>query len=473
MTFPGGDARTGWALFTIVALISAGCQPPPPSSDVIGQADRLSGIDNAIQFADSKHTNAPMTQPANSLGAAQAVRLALEHDPRIAAALWRVRAAESDTRQARLLPNPIITIDVRFPETGGMQATEITPTEDLIAILQMPQQIGIADNRLRESTADALTVVLDTIEEVQTAYASAQSIDAQIVEAEKRVGVIRQLSDLSHKRFDAGEGTQLDVLTLEAQRVQAETDLDDLRLTRLEQRLKLARLIGRPRSAADWTLEEWQPSPVARADESAWLDAALENRPEIKSKIWELAALGEVVKLGNLSPLAGDSLGPHAEHDPKWRVGPVLTIPVPIFDQGQEVRAKAEALRQAALDDLNQESLSVIEEVRLAYATYAASLDTARLAREQLLPLQDRQLTLAETAYKSGDADLTTLLLAETDQYDSRTKVLALQVKAAVALVQLQRAAGGAGVASRIESAATTQLATQPATQPGQTGQSP
>jgi outer membrane protein TolC len=254
MIFPGGDARTGWALFTIVALISAGCQPAPPSSDVIGQADRLSGIENAIRFADSKSPNTPTTQPVNALNRAQAVRLALEHDPRIAAALWRVRAAESDTRQARLLPNPIITIDVRFPETGGMQATEITPTEDLIAILQMPQQIGVADNRLRESTADALTVVLDTIEEVQTAYAGAQSIDAQIGEAEKRAGVIRQLSGLSHNRFDAGEGTQLDVLTLEAQRVQAETDLDDLRLTRLEQRLKLARLIGQPRSAADWTL---------------------------------------------------------------------------------------------------------------------------------------------------------------------------------------------------------------------------
>jgi len=223
-------------------------------------------------------------------------RLALAHDPRLQADLARVRAAVAESNQARLLPNPILNIDLRFPYSSGSNtAFEATLTGDLVSLLQKPGQIAAADKRLRASAADALTTALDVMSEVQQAYVAVQSVDAEIANAEKRGQILAQLRDLAKKRLDAGDGMRLDVLTLDAQIMEAQLDLSDLRLTRWEDRLTLAKLIGQPRSPAQWPLVPWEAPPAgAPATESAWIDAALKTRPELSSKRWELQALGTI-----------------------------------------------------------------------------------------------------------------------------------------------------------------------------------
>jgi cobalt-zinc-cadmium efflux system outer membrane protein len=467
MALLSGVAKPGWG-WLILGLILTGCQPP--QTDAPGQAARLTGIEGAISFHESREASPAPVIEGGTLKLDQAVRLALWQDPRIAAALARVRGAEADARQSRLLPNPILSFDIRFPEGGGQPITEVIPIEDLIAILQKPSAISAADNRLRETASDAMTTVLDVVSEVEGAYATAQSSDAEIAAAQERMKAAEKLRDLAKSRLSAGEGARLDVLTTESQRLQAVADLSDLRLARLEPRLKLARLVGQARGKADWTLEPWRSAPAPKGSEAAWIDAALANRPEIVSKLWELRALGDDVSLANLSELQGDMIGGYGEHDQTWSVGPMLTIPIPIFDMGNETRAKAVAQQRAARQDLAQQSLEVIEEVRLAYATYTASLDALTQAQTQLLPIQEQQRQQAEESYKSGDTDLTTLLQAESDLEQTRSKVAELEEKATVALVQLHRAVGGAGIAATV--ADSTQPA-GPTSQAVQAGTSP
>src|SRR5580704_18924680 len=110
-------------LWALGGLLLAGCQPAP-HVDLDAEALRLTGIDRAFSFRESE--NAAPTP--GELTVAQAVRLALIHDPRIAQAVDRVREAEADDDQARLLPNPILNIDIRLPEAGvGKTAIEIIP----------------------------------------------------------------------------------------------------------------------------------------------------------------------------------------------------------------------------------------------------------------------------------------------------------------------------------------------------------
>ena len=441
----------GW--LTLLALLSAGCQAPQP--DVAGEVRLASGLNDAIVLRSE--TRGPVDAPsatAGSLTAEQAVRLALSNDPRIQAALARVRVAQADAQQARLLPNPILNVDMRFPEGGGSAIFEATLTGDLISVLQKPRQIKAADKRLSAACAEAVTTVLDVIAEVQESYASAQAADAQIAILEQRQVIIQRLRDVAQNRLEAGEGTRLDVLTLDAQRVRLLVEASDLHLTRKQERLAVARLIGDARGSADWSLDAWRAPPAIRAAESEWVDAALIKRPEIRARAWELSALGDDVALAALAPLAGNDTGAHAEHDQTWVVGPTVTTPIPIFDFGQAARAKAVAERLAARHELAQERLKVIEDVRLAYATYAASREALQRAQEELLPLQEKQREQAELAYRSGEADLATLLLAETDLRETRSTLVDLQKKVTAATIGLQRAAGGAGVASTIEAGA-------------------
>jgi outer membrane protein TolC len=458
-------------LIALLPLLAASCNPAP-RIDLAEEIARASGVRDAMVIGvDPENPEPSPTSAPNRLTRARALRLTLEHDPRIQAAFARVRAAEADAQQARLLPNPILNVDVRFPEGGGTQVFEATLTGDLIAILSMPGHVRSADDRLRASAADALSTALDVIAEVLKSYASAQSVDAEIAVLSRRDEIARQLRDVANGRLNAGEGTRLDLLTLDAQRTQLEIDLADKLLERIQQRLALARLIGRPRDDAEWTLEPWEQPRLLHTPESAWIQTALENRPEVQSRAWELRALGEEVKLATLEPFQGGEVGAHGERDGSWAIGPTVTTPLPIFDFGQAARAKAEAQRQAAHHELAQQTNETIENVRSAYAAYLVFKGSLEAAQSRLLPLQEQQRAQAELAYRNGEADLTTLLIAENDLQETRSKLIEMQQKLTESVIQLQRAAGGAGIAAALEEAhpATLPSATQPSSIPGMT----
>lgn len=443
----------GWAGGLAVPVLLAGCAAERP--DVAGQAERLTGIENAISFRTEA---APMDWPPlpdGPLSRQQAVRLALTNDPRIQSALAKVRAAEADANQARLLPNPILTIDARWPlQSGSNFAIEPSLSMDLIAILQKPNLISAADQRLRAAAAAALVSVLDTIEEVENAYTSVRTLDNEIAISERRIERLQRLRDLSRKRLQAGEATRLDVLTFDSQWMQSRLDLSDLRLQRDQQRLTLAKLLNQPRSDANWTLQPWEaPAVRALAPESVWIEAALRNRPEVTARVWELRALGADLRLTTLSPLQGGELGAHGEKDPVWRLGPVWTTPVPIFDWGQAQRAKVRAQIVAARHDLAEQQLEIVQDVRTSYLGYVQSAAQLAYAQGQILPVQRQQLDQAQLAYQSGEADVTTLLLAENELDLTFSKIEELQEKLTLSRIKLQRAAGGAGVAEQTDAA--------------------
>jgi len=435
--------------------------------DVPAEAARATGIADAITFQKEREP-IDVREPAGStLTLNEAVCRALAHDPRIQAALARVRIAEAEAQQTRLLPNPIMNVDVHLPEGGGQAIIGATLTGDLMAMLQKPKQVTAADNRLRAGSAEAITTVLQVLSEVQESYAMVQSIEARLAVLEERRSIVARLLNLATMRLTAGEGTRLDVLTLDAQLVESAVELAQRRLERTEQRLVLARLIGEPSGAAAWQLAPWQVPPAVEAGESAWLSAAMANRPEIRAVVWELAALGDEIALTWLSPLEGGDAGMTAEHDQTWTAGPTVTSPLPIFDWGQARKAKAKAQRIEARHHLTQLQRQIVEEVRRAHAVYAESRATLHQAQSQLMPLQEKRREQAELAYKSGEADLTTLLLAEADLQATRARLVELQEKVAVAMLKLQRAVGGAGVAASVETA---WPASQPTTQAAETG---
>ncbi|HVS73583.1 MAG TPA: TolC family protein [Phycisphaerae bacterium] len=440
----------GAGVFHVAMLSLAGCQATLPN--VPADAAKLTGIQNAITFHQNTFDPADRSGITGQLTLADAIRQTLANDPRIQSALAHVRMAEADANQARLLPNPILSVDIRMPAQPGVNTTvEATLTDDLISLLQKPSQIAAADKRLRESAGDALTTVLDVLAEVQVAYATAGAIDAQIAWTNQRNDILQHVRTIAQKRLNAGDTTRLDLVTVDAQLVQARLDLADLQLQRTEQYLLLAKLTGHPRAALDWTVAPLpNPPPEAIADENAWIDAALIHRPEIASHVWELRALGDDLTTTSLAPFIGGDLGPHAEHDPLWRVGPSFTTPLPIFDWGQAGRAKVIAQRIAARHDLALEQMNIIQEVRLAYATYQQTLATLREAQAQLLPLQKQQLDQAQLAYQTGDTDLTTLLLAQTDFQTAAARLVDFQQRALIARVKLQRAAGGAAIAAQL-----------------------
>jgi outer membrane protein TolC len=88
----------------------------------------------------------------------------------------------------------------------------------------------------------------------------------------------------------------------------------------------------------------------------------------------------------------------------------------------------------------------------------ASSANLVRI-RDELIPLQQQRRSLAEDAYRAGQSDVTTLFLAEQDLRLTQAHAIDVERQAATALVHLQRAVGGFGVASTLMNAPVTNAA--------------
>jgi outer membrane protein TolC len=450
-----------------ILLALAGCQSQPSPGPVrpeISIADAIGVPGEAIAFTT---VGGPDDAPASSsefLALADAIRLALQNSPELQAALARVRGAEAEASQARLLPNPILNVALRFSTTTGTPDVDAGLAQELIAILRRPGRARVADARLRAAAADAVTAALEVVGNVRERYTGVQSLDALFAVLEERRRLVNRLLELARARQAAGEGTPLDVLTLQAQWVELDTEISDRELERRSQRLALSRLIGQPSGAADWAVSPWSP-PGRAAAESEWVAAALERRPEVQAKQWELAAREQELAQTRFVPWDDTSVGVAAERQGGWSVGPSLNMPLPVFDVGQARRAAAEAALAGARHDLTQARRAVIEEVRQAHATLLASQGNLDRVRNELIPLQQRRLDQAEAQYRAGQTDLTTLFLAEQELRAARAKQVELERRTSESLIRLQRAVGGPGVAaSRNLAGPTTAPAAPPAT---------
>ncbi|MEZ5964264.1 MAG: TolC family protein [Planctomycetota bacterium] len=431
----------------LVCLFAPGlssCWRPLPNVAVEAEILAATGVAADLTFAVEGR---PLDEPEPELGDGrlgweQALRTVVTTDPRIQEALARVRAAVAAAHQARALPNPILGLVLRWGP--GAPQVEAGLTEAVVGLLRQPRRVRIADFELRAAAAHALTVALDVVLDVQAHYAQAQAADGLVPLLEQRAQALASLLDVAESRLRNGEGTQAEVATLASQRAQLEVEVAAARAQQRESRLRLARRVGVPSSAADWRLDRWRAPDLVAGDERAWIDAALAHRAELRTLDWRLAALDDERAGAGTLPLRDASVGIEAQRSPDWFSGPSLSVPVPVFDDGSPERARLDAeiagLRHARTLAMRQ----AVEEVRVAFAAFEAQSDNLRRVREVLIPLQRRRREQAESAYRLGQADTTVLFLAEQDLRAAEAHALQLEREVSTARFRLQRAAGGA-----------------------------
>lgn len=473
-----------WCAIAGAGLLG-GCQPAPKMMDVGAALQHSLGTADAIEFRAEPGPIDSGSDLPNTLTLADAVRAALKTHPRVQAALYRVRVAEAEAQQASLLPNPVLSLLLRFPDGAGAPVIEAGLGAHLVRVLQTPGRVSAADRRLRAAAAEAMTTVLDLIAEVEQTYASVQALQASVPLLEARRELLQRLFDLAQDRLDAGESSRLEVVTLDAQRAGVEAQVHDALLDLRENELALARLIGQPSKVGGFQVSPWNASAINSVSEAAWMRAALERRPEITQRMWELAALGVDLRIARFGIFDALSVGVQTVRDrefstgPVWSGGPTISTPLPIFDWGQATRAKLTAQRIEAAHLLLDAQRQVIEEVRRACAVFNESVHELDRARTRLIPLQQERRDLAEDAFRSGQTDVTTLILAEQDLGAARARAVELELRHAAARARLNRAVGGGGIAAKlirstpdatsqdiVDINPTTWPATQPATQP-------
>lgn len=437
----------------LLCVLSWACVAPPRADvEPVAAIASAVGIDEPVRLRFVDADGGPLDEldsAGSHLTRVEAVRRALAHDPRLQAALARVRVAAAEADAARTLPNPVLDVVLRG---GDSSVIEAGFGADFIRALQRPSLARAADDALRARAAEALECALDVQAQIEQDYVIAQASAARVPLFEERLALLERWVATARARLDVGEGTRGDWVTLDAQRVELQVEIDAARLVERTQRLALARRIGEPSSPALWQLDPWVAPAAAVGDESAWIDAALASRAEIQAIRWRLSALGAELDSLRLQPWSGAQLGIDAEREDAWNLGPALSTPLPLFDDGSSARERQRALELEARHGLSLARRAIVEEVRRAFGELSASAQHHERVERHWIPLQLERRRLAEDAYRAGLTDVTPLLLAEQDLRLARTRAIEIGREAALARVRLTRAVGGPAIAARMES---------------------
>lgn len=425
-----------------VAFALTACAAPRPEVDVEAAIEAAVPA-SAIEFRAAGDPLDAAPQPRVELTRAEALRRAVERSPELQAALARVRVALAEAQLARLLPNPILDVVLRFPEGGGSAEVEAGIAADLLSILQRPRRSSAAAHRLEAAAAAALATALDVVAEVQELYVRAQTHDALVALLASRLALLERLRDVVQARLELGEGTRQDVTAFEAERAELDLELSGQRLELHRVRLALARRIGEPSSAADWPLDPWQAPPALPIEESPWIEAGLAARPDVLALAWEIRARVDETALAGSTSLTGSSVGAEAERQGDWSAGPSAAVPLPVFDTGDARSDRARAAESEARHRLTEAQRAAVEEVRGSLAEFAASQASLERVAGELLPLAERHRSDVESGFQLGHLDVTALLIAERDLQGARARQVVLEQEVSLARIRLERAVGG------------------------------
>ncbi len=443
------EARFRFAsVLSITLLAACQAQAPRPRPDVAIRA-ALGPNAPVVLLLEGLPIEGAGTD-AGRLGLDEALERGLENSPEIQAALARVRSALADADQARLLENPLLEFVLRLPDGGGRADVEVGVATDLLAILRCGRAAQGADRRLAAAVSEAVATSVAVAAEVQENYANARALDELLPILRESAAGNQRLRELARSRLRFGEASRFELTALDARAVELEVELTERERESRDERLELARRLGRPSSAALWTLDTLADPNATTGDEARWVRLALERRAEIQACHWRLSALGVDAQSGSGSAWQDFEVGVRAERGETWSAGPGVSTRLPLFDDGSARRDRAEALVLEARNELTLVQRRVVEEVRHAFAALEPAVSNIARVRDELIPLQLSRRDQVEAARRAGIVDGGAVLLAEQDLRAAQALLVEARRRAFVALVRLERAVGGAGIAKEL-----------------------
>jgi outer membrane protein, heavy metal efflux system len=386
------------------------------------------------------------------LSADEAVQIALLNNRRLQATYADLMVAQAELVQAGLLANPVFEGEFKIHEGTGDLAFEGSVVQDFIDIFQIPLRKRIAAGAFETAKLTVAGEVLDLALRTRMAYYRLQA-DQQMLELRQTVLEALEASyAVAQELRRAGNITELALLQERTQYEQAKIGLADAEAAMLADREQLAALMGLWGMQTQWTLSNRLPDPP---EEEVELDAV--ERRAIASSL-ELAAYRHRIntagrRLRLTRPFAwfpeGEA-GVAAEHSSEegWAIGPALSLPIPLFDQGQGRIATAAAQLQQARERYAAAAVDIRADARAATLRLRAARERVLYYRNVILPLRQALLEQAQLQYNAMQIGVFELLRARQQQVNAASDYIDSLRQYWIARANVQAVAAGQRIGS-------------------------
>ena len=446
------DSRRACLRLTLLlsAAFSAGCVSVP--ADHGAAKVQALAAERALQLPDPgtaagerrRLTAELQRQP---LTLSSATTLALLNNPRMALVYARLGSAAAEVLQAGRLSNPMLQGAIGFTGTAGaVDRFSFGLAQNFLDLLLLPARSRMAQAEFERAQLEAADDVLALAADVQRAYYDYLAA-RQVAALQDGIAEAADVSaDLALRLQRAGNISALELALQQTAAGQAQLDRLDATLARDNARQALLRVMGLARADAAWDTPSALPLPAALEEPLDALQArAARQRLDLQTLQRRVASVEQ--RAGSrLAVLRDGSIGVTHERgtDNTRSTGPELTLPLPLFDQGQGYRLASDAALQRARAERDAAQLDVATQVQNAAATVSAAQERLRLLHDRLLPLSAQVVARTQEQTNFMLSDTFELLAARQQQYTAWRRYIEAARDAWLARVDLARAVGGA-----------------------------
>jgi len=395
------------------------------AAPLAAQADGGLTLDEALRLSGATETST--SAPSN---------------PRIVGPQEDIAAAEAEIAQARLRPNPEVSLEVEdVAGTGafsGLRASEYTLSAGLPIELGGKRDARIAAARAEADLA-RLHGELSRSELgylVRRRYVAAVAAEAKVELAADILERDRELLRIADALVDAGREPPLRALRARAALAEAEAELKAAQADALATRFALGALWlqdAAPKVPLEFPAIEPPHDLIASY-------SGLETRIAAAERIAAEAEIDRQRSLGVPDPTVSAGVKRFEEsNDNAFVVG--VSIPLPLRNRNQgsvaaaQARARAAGAREAvAMADYRQE-------VAQARADYLSAEAKSTTLEERSLPQAEEALRLAEIGYRNGKFPLLEVLAAADTRDSIRRSIIDAREQQGAAAARLIRLA--------------------------------
>jgi outer membrane protein, heavy metal efflux system len=379
-----------------------------------------------------------------SLTLAQALDLARRRAPAILVARDRIEEARGRLLGAKVLfrENPVLDFSAGPRRLPGSTVTdyEIGASQSFELGGRRHSRITSAQADIERETASSQNTARELLRDVADAFWRA-------VAAHERLRLVTSADETSNellrgtqRRYELGDLPILDVNI--ARNAAAKTRLG-LRSAEGEQAAALGNLrifLGMTPTeplAVSGDLREHQQYQLGQ------LVAEASRRADLLAIAAELRQAEAEVSLGKGSAWPDVGLGVrHARDEGNLVTKGEVTLILPVFSRGQELRATSEARATRLRRELVAGQQAVANEVTTALDVYERNIRAAEELATNALQSLDENETLARRSYEEGEINLLDLLLIRRDTFETRLLYLNQLLEAALARVDVEARAG-------------------------------
>lgn len=413
---------TKFAITLAAAAILMGCATVPVEKSFRQVAEHTeTTTGQSIQWVGVTTQPEEVDEPVASmleggLTADEATRIAVLNNPRLQAVYEQYGIARAELVKAGLPRNPLFRGDLLY-ENSSSQTWELEVAQDLLSVFLIPLRRSVAKANLDGAGMAVTAAVIDVAMDTRRAFLHYQA-DAQVFELWKDLLLaeeagfemtvkLREAGNIAQDKVAAAQGRYEDAKLMYAA---AQVDLE-------ASRERVNRLMGLFGKQAAWkaadNLPDSPPEPTYSGDMErravensidlaiAWLDTkAAAQRSGITNVEAIFPELEGGIKLESNPPEGG------ARH---WEVGPVLDIPIPLFDQGQPARAISRGEVRERWDIYTALAAELRSATRAAVHKTDVTRASAAYDKRVNLPVARHELDQAQLRYNAmflGPVDL-------------------------------------------------------------------